>query len=55
MALRDEKRRQKQLAKKAAKRKTKRASKRHEPIAQESNPIRMLSYEITDEPIPEPG
>lgn len=51
----DEKRRQKQLAKKAAKRKTKLADTRYEPIARESKPVRMLSYEITDEPIPEPG
>jgi tetratricopeptide (TPR) repeat protein len=51
----DEKRRQKQLAKKAAKRKNKPVDKRPAPIARESKPARMLSYEITDEPIPEPS
>lgn len=52
---RDEKRRQKKLAKKAAKRKTKLVGRQHESIAQESGPALILSYEISDEPIPEPA
>ena len=49
----DAKRRQKKLAKKAAKRKTKLVSRRHESLARESGPARILSYEISDEPLPE--
>jgi tetratricopeptide (TPR) repeat protein len=53
---RDEKRRQKQLAKKAAKRKTKLLGRHHEPLARVSRPAaRIVSYEISDEPMPEPA
>ncbi|ADE15867.1 hypothetical protein Nhal_2801 [Nitrosococcus halophilus Nc 4] len=52
---RDEKRRQKKLAKKAAKRKTKPAGRRHEPLARGSEPLQIISYEITDEPMPGPA
>ena len=51
----DEKRRQKKLAKKAAKRKTKLAGRRHEPIAREAESAQILSYEISEEPMPELG
>lgn len=50
---RDEKRRQKQLAKKAAKRKTQLIGKRHEPMARGPETTRFISYEISDEPMPD--
>jgi len=52
---RDEKRRQKQLAKKAAKRKTKLVGRGREPLIRESESAHILSYEITDAPLPEPS
>lgn len=51
--IRDEKWRQKKLAKKTAKRKTKLGGRRHEPRARGSEPHLVVSYEITDEPMPD--
>ena len=48
----DEKRRQKKLAKTAAKRKTKLVGRRHEPVARGPEPTLVISYEISDEPMP---
>jgi tetratricopeptide (TPR) repeat protein len=51
--VRDEKRRQKPLAKKAAKRKTQLIGRRHEPVARGLETTRFISYEISDEPMPD--
>lgn len=48
----DEKRRQK-LAKKAAKRKPQLVDRRHEPSARGPEPTLIISYEISDEPMPD--
>ncbi len=50
---RDEKRQQKKLAKKAAKRKTKLVGRRLEPIARGSEPTLVISYEISEAPMPD--
>lgn len=55
MSSRDEKRRQKQRAKKVAKRKTQLAQRRRESRARKSAPVHILSYEVTNEPLPELG
>jgi tetratricopeptide (TPR) repeat protein len=49
----DEQRRQKKLAKKAAKRKTKLVDRQRGPSARRSEPTRIISYEISREPMPE--
>ena len=48
-----EQRRQKKFAKKVAKRKTKLVDRRRELSARRSEPARIISYEISKEPIPE--
>jgi tetratricopeptide (TPR) repeat protein len=52
---RDEKRRQKKLARKVAKRKTQLMGRRHEPSTRGPEFTRIISYEITEEPMPEPA
>lgn len=52
---RDEKQRQKKLAKKRAKRKTPLMGGRYEPATQGPEHVQIISYEITEEPLPEPA